>query len=104
MLIHVGIANATGHEHWRLDNDEVSAISAAVKEASKHLDIRQSQKTIDYLQLAIVLGGVYAPRAIQEIMMRKGIVGTGMPNGADHVAADVIPAWTAAPAAEGPVN
>lgn len=107
LLIHVGIANATGHDHWRLDGDEVSAISAAVKEASKHLDIRQSQKTIDYLQLAVVLGGVYAPRVIQEVMMRRGIVGPGpLGNGAiqpGEATAEAVPSW-AMPATSQPMN
>jgi len=72
MGIHVGIANLTEHQHWRLDQEEANALADAAGKVARHFDI--FGKSALALDISLAVGAVvsvYGPRIAVSAMKGK---------------------------------
>jgi hypothetical protein len=56
------LSAVTKNPLWALDDTEAKSLADAIRNATRHHDIAVAQKTVDYVNLAIVAGMVYGTR------------------------------------------
>lgn len=61
---HIVLSLVTKNDKWALDETEATQLAQAVQNATRHHDIAMAQKTIDYVNLAVVAGMVYGTRIV----------------------------------------
>lgn len=68
---HTLLAAVTRAEELAIDEEEAAALAKASANVARHYNVEVAAKTTDWINLAIVAGGVYAPR-VMAIRMRMG--------------------------------
>lgn len=61
---HLVLSAVTKNPKWILDDAEAKSLADAIRNATRHHDIAVAQKTVDYVNLAIVASMVYGTRII----------------------------------------
>jgi hypothetical protein len=78
---HALLAGFTKEDIWKLEQEEAHRFSGALENVARHYDIQTSQKTVDWIALAMVAGGIYGTRvyaiSVKKSMAKKAQQGNG---------------------------
>lgn len=84
--MHMMLSGITKTPELLLDKAEANAMAIAMAEVSKHYDVAVAQKSLDWANLLMVVGGIYGTRLVairmrnsREKELRKKNPATGMP-------------------------
>lgn len=61
---HAMLAAMMGAPELLLDAKEANAVAVALNNVARHYDLSATQKTLDWINLAMILGGTYGMRAV----------------------------------------
>lgn len=62
LVVHATLAQLSGIKELELDDDEARKLSEASKEVLKHYPLGVSEKTLAWVNLTVVAGGIYGIR------------------------------------------
>ena len=65
------LAAAIKEPSLALDPEEAKRLAIAAGNVARHYDLGASQKTLDWMALAVALGSIYGTRAVAIYMNRK---------------------------------
>lgn len=68
--IHAGLATLTNNKIWSLDDEEAKVLATSVANVSRHYDLQQTEKSIDWFNLFVALGSLYGAKLAAYRMMR----------------------------------